>query len=591
MIWKLLGLLLFCLTNVCSGYWPSDVAEQLSDGDSYDYIVVGSGSAGSPIAARLAESGQDVLLLEAGGEPTLSTVIPGLALSNLLSDRDWNYTSEYDYRTCQSLLDRRCHKSRGKVLGGCSAINFMIYMRGNKVDYDDWDIPSWTYDKMLPYFLRMESLTDYDNLSPELKQYHNNNGPLKVSLVNESTPWRDHLINAFQEIGFTRNWDVNGPSQIGVTITHATIFAGERQSAAVAYLVPNSNNNNLNVAYNSYVTKVIIDDCKIAKGVRVSIAGKKEIMITANKEVILSAGTINTPHLLMLSGIGPKSELEIYGIHVNVDNPHVGQRLQDHPTTPIILTANTGTAIPFSEDVLKAALDQWLNDRTGLLATTSTIDISAFIDTVHGSSVPDVQFVHTFLPRNDTVGARTSLAKVLMFNNAIYKDVLKLNKDSEIITALPILIHPKSRGSIHLASGNPYDYPLIYGNTLVEPEDYDTYLRAIRLIEKLLTTETFRNNNVNIPRIDSLKECNALEFQSDDYWLCYRDNLGDTLHHPVGTASIGRVVDERLRVLGIRKLRVADASVMPFITRGNPNAPTIAIGERAADFIAEDNGF
>lgn len=519
---------------------------QPREGDAtYDYVVVGAGSGGCVVAGRLSEDPDvRVCLIEAGPEDTdVRTRIPSAAAMLQQTEYDWDYdTGEEPH--CGG---RRIYLPRGKVLGGTSVLNGMVYTRGNPADYDGWRQPGWTYRDLLPYFKRAE-----DNSRGE-SEYHGVGGPLGVTDSWYRSPATGAFVEAAIGAGFVANPDFNGPTQEGFNFYQITGRDGERCSAATAYLHPALGRPNLTVETGVLVERVFFEDGRAA-GVWARRDGER-IQIRATREVILAAGSYNSPHLLMLSGVGPAEQLRAAGIPVVVDLPMVGQNLQDHPQCWLVFTHALPVSLAIGADPRYAR--QYEQDRTGPLASNGP-EAGGFVRTGR-SPDPDVQF--------------HAVAAGLVGNRPA--DV-----GGHAFSMAPCVLAPSSRGSVGLFSGDPATKPLIRHNYFADEADLDTMVAGLRIgleIARQRALVPFTETRFQAPASDADADLRA-----------YARRNTHTLFHPAGTCAMGDVVDAELRVHGVEGLRVVDASVMPAIVRGNPNAPIIAIAERAADLIRRE---
>lgn len=504
---------------------------QVSPSTSYDYIIVGAGSAGCVLANRLAvHAGTEVLLLEAGEPDEKKEIhVPLLWWWLPHSDVDWGYST-----VPQPGLNGRVDQwPRGRTLGGSSAINAMMYIRGNPWDYDRWERlgnDGWSYDDLLPFFKRAE---DFEGGESE---FHGAGGPLGVARADSPIGPSRALVKAAQEVGFEYNDDFNAMQQAGVGPLHLTAADDQRQSTAISYLHPVLDRENLTAKTGAHVTRILFEG-KRAAGVEYEQDGNRE-SVSATAEVLLSAGAIESPKLLMLSGVGPEEELARHGIDCLVNRPGVGGNLQDHVQAGIGYECTESVSYP---------------------PGSNGIENTAFERTTPNLPAPDVQYI-------------------LWPTEA----ALDPHHGSSNLSITVIVLRPHSRGKITLRSDDPLDHPVIDPQYFSEHRDLDTLVTGVQRAREILAASA-----LDAYRGDELAPGEAVT--TDEGLTEYVRQRASTIYHPVGTCKMGNdalaVVDDRLRVHGLKGLRVVDASIMPRITSGNTNAPTIAIAERAADMI------
>ncbi|MGD0455111.1 MAG: GMC family oxidoreductase N-terminal domain-containing protein [Solirubrobacteraceae bacterium] len=513
----------------------------------YDYVIVGAGSAGCVLANRLSEDPDvQVLLLEAGPPDTNENIHVPLGYLKLGgTEVDWDYHSAPELE-CNG---RRITLPRGKVLGGSSSTNSMVYIRGNRRGYDEWGVPGWSAADLLPYFLKAE-----DN-ERGASQWHAVGGPLPVSEGRSGNLISRAFVEAGVQAGLQRNEDFNGPEQDGVGMYQVTQRGGMRASTAVAYLHPAMERSNLTVMPYMLVQRVLFEGTR-AVGVEASQLGQVQ-ELRAEREVILCGGAYNSPQLLMLSGVGPAEHLTLREIEVLLDQPAVGENLSDHPATQLVWSTPEPQSLLLALE--PAALQEYEATQTGPF-TSNLAEAGGFARVAPDAPAPDIQF---------------HVAPVQVVNEGMS------DPEAHGVWVSPCVLTPHSRGSVRLASNDPTAKPIVHNALYTAGDDLQRMIAGLRLA-------------LDICAQPAIKPYCAEPFttpdgDSDDALRAHVARTTFAIYHPAGTCRMGgdadAVVDEQLRVNGLEGLRVIDASVMPVVPRGNTNAPTIAIAERAADLI------
>ena len=534
----------------------------------YDYLIVGAGSAGCVLASRLSEDPTVRVGLIEAGPPDTSVLIhcpAGLALLAKTRSANWGFETVPQ----PGLNGRRGYQPRGKVLGGSSSVNAMIYARGHRADYDGWAAegnPGWSFDEVLPYFKRAE------HNERGADAFHGTGGPLNVADLRSPGRWRERFVQAGVEAGYPHNPDFNNAEQEGFGPYQVTHRNGERFSAAKAYLTPHLGRPNLEVLTGAQVLRVRFEGRR-AVGVDVRVGGA-ERALSARREVLLSAGALQSPQLLLLSGVGPGAHLQALGIPVLHDLPGVGQHLHDHID---VVQVVEGVQSPDHRELFGLSLAgavralrgvfEWRRHRTGLL-TTNFGEGGAFIRSTPDEPIPDLQL-------HFVVGKLVDHGRKTVFGHGYSCHVC--------------VLRPKSRGSVQLASADPLAEPLIDPAFLSDNDDTARLVRGFKQMRQILAQPALAQHG-------GREVAASAAAQTDAQIEAYIRQHADTIYHPVGTCRMGpaegaasgrSVVDAALRVHGLQGVRVVDASVMPQIIGGNTNAPTIMIAEKAADLIRQ----
>ncbi|VVC35799.1 Glucose-methanol-choline oxidoreductase, C-terminal,Glucose-methanol-choline oxidoreductase, N- [Cinara cedri] len=594
-----ISLVLLCsiFVEIATIEYPHDFAPKLSSGEhdiKFQFIVVGGGSAGAVVATRLSEiTDWNVLLLEAGSDPPATTEIPLKWSLAMHTEYDWEFFTETQEKVFKGLKDERSYIPRGCMLGGSSSMNVMLYLRGTKFDYDKWEsmgCPGWGFEENLEYFKKNENFTDDTRFDP---QVHGNSGPISVSPYVAPDPAIGTIGEAADLMGLKNVKDLNKLGRTtGYAMSDSTTKNGLRCSTLKGYLIPNSERPNLFVAKKTRVTKVLIENKK-AYGVEFVTATGEFKTVNCTKEVIVSAGVMMSPQLLMLSGIGPAQHLNDMQIDLVADLP-VGLNYQDHIAFyGMVLTDRKNRP---KEDIAKES--QQLRKETMQLipkgiSTMGLTGLVSFVDTT-GDQQPDIEIMKIRFSYN-TTKQLDIFRRMFSFSDDMANIYNELGMLSDIILMIPISNHIVNTGHVELASKDPLVKPKIYANFLTDQAEYDVLIEGIKFVVDLCKKKPMVDAGYELAEI-KFPGCPDIEFDSKEYWTCAIDHVASSIFHSVGTNRMGAaddktaVVDIDLKVKGVENLRVIDSSVMPHLVSCNTNAATMMIAEKASDKIKTQYG-
>ncbi|XP_001604393.1 glucose dehydrogenase [FAD, quinone]-like [Nasonia vitripennis] len=558
------------VSRLCERVIPADPADYY-----YDFIVVGGGTAGAVVASRLSEVPEwKVLLVEAGPDEPPGADVPSMVAMFLGTEIDWQYRTINESNACLS-QGGSCSWPRGKNLGGSSSHNGMMYIRGNAKDYDDWAALGnygWTWKEVLPYFLCSENNTEIPRVG---NKYHSEGGLLNVGRFPWQPPLTADILYAAAEVGYPISEDLNGDRIVGFTVAQTNNRDGVRVSSAAAFLQPVRNRRNLHVLLNATATRIITENQRVV-GLQYYKNGEFRVA-RVTREIIVSGGAVGSPQLLLLSGIGPKEHLRAVNVGVVKDLPGVGENLQNHVSYTVSFTINE----PNEYDLNWAAATEYISFQKGPMASTGLSQITGKLPSSYTTpNHPDIQL---FFGGYQAACATTGQVGALLDNGR------------RSISVSPTNLHPRSRGTLRLASNNPFIYPIIQQNYLTNPVDVAILVQGIRIALSLANTSILRKYNITLSN-PPIRACSRYPFGSNEYWACAVMQDTGPENHQAGSCKMGpstdpwAVVDPELRVYGVKGLRVADTSIMPKVTSGNTAAPAMMIGERAADFIKKDWG-
>ena len=582
---------------------------KIDDSQHFDFIVVGAGSSGSALTGRLVENGHKVLLVEAGGSPHYLQKIPSnCGMFITMTDRyTWPYITTPQKHAVKGHKNNQMKVKHGKSFGGSSMLNCMLYVRGHTKDYEEWKSfgnPGWGWDGVSPYFKKAEKLHNFENVDGYVdKEFHGEEGRLHVMPANDQ-PLAEQIIGqAAQDLGYEYG-DYNGGGQDEEVIYRGqnTLKDGLRADSFSSYIVNPGlrDSDDLTVLDHSHVHRVIFNEDKRAVGIELTRFGDS-FEFFADKEVVLSAGSVGSPKILLQSGVGPEDHLNEVGIAPILDLPGVGSNLQDHLmlSMPFASKNTTGISRQVKDTLNPFKMAKYWLTRKGQPHGNTNIESGMFVKSKHQHRNGDVYNrsdiqLHSY-PFGHNIDYGLGLKKIAGLKDDHYNGVYREHGNYEpydVIMLLPTLLRPKSRGTIRLASSDPMEMPLIDPQYLSRPEDVETLVAGAEFAQRFVSTPTFKKYQLEL--IPDRHNCGNYKLQTRDYLRCLAQHYAQTVWHFVGTCKMGpksdpmAVVDSKLKVRGVKGLRVVDASIMPTLVGANTNAPSIMIGEKGSDMIVSE---
>ncbi|XP_018013934.1 glucose dehydrogenase [FAD, quinone] [Hyalella azteca] len=562
---------------------PQDFDSDLPATGAYDFIVVGAGAAGCVVASRLSETSARVLLLEEGKSATLESAIPRLAFIQPVSDNVRWIKSFSRENTLLGVKNQTIPMIVPRVMGGGTTVNLALYVRGAKLDYDNWSAlgnPGWDHASLLPYFRKSEDFIG--TITEHTDEYHGKGGPLTVDTTDDVRKMEEIIRPVAAELGLDII-DPNGPSNIGLAPVHNTVKKGVRASSSEAFLKPVFNRKNLHILPGARVDKILFNQENEAVGVEYTFRGKT-YKVEARKEVIISAGTLHTPKLLMLSGIGPRKQIEELGIPVVAEVPGVGQNLDSHQLFALNFKIKPGLSPTFMDLMNPFHIASYLREQTGFYSLPITPLMHTYLNL--GGGDPHRPDVDIFMTPMVGVG-------LPVYTNEIKSQLFGPLLNEPVLNVGVMLCRPKSKGYVAITSADPADFPFINHNFYDHPDDVKLHVKGVKELNRIMSSEGMRK--ILAPQPDlTLKACAHLGNKTDGYWECYARHMALPNEHFCCTAKMAPptdpmgVVSPRLSVRGVSGLRVVDASVMPEVVSTNTMATVYVIAEKASDIIKQD---